>query len=165
MDNINKKIKFTKRTSIFEIEEGNKLCPKFNKEKLLPCITTEYKTKEILMFSYVNKLAFQKSLETKKAHYYSRSRSDIWLKGEISGMYHNIKNVLIDDDQDCILFEVKLSKPKKGGEKASCHVGYKSCFYRKIQIKDGNVSLKFTEKKKSFDPDVVYKGIPNPTKM
>ena len=156
---------FKKRENVVEIEEGNLLSPKFDNDGLIPVITMCSKTKEILMFSYVNKLAFQKSLETKKAHYYSRSRSDIWLKGEISGMYHNIKNVLIDDDQDCILFEVKLSKPKKGGEKASCHVGYKSCFYRKIQIKDGNVSLKFTEKKKSFDPDVVYKGIPNPTKM
>ena len=77
MKNINNKIKFLKRTSIFEIEEGNNLCPKFNKEKLLPCITIEYKTKVILMFSYINELAFKKSLETKKAHYYSRSRKNM----------------------------------------------------------------------------------------
>ena len=165
MKNINSKIKFSKRSSIIEIEEGNKLCPKFNKDKLLPCITVEHKTKEILMFSYINKLAFQKSLETKKAHYFSRSRKSIWFKGETSGMYHHIKNMLIDDDQDCVIFEVKLTKPKKGGKEASCHVGYKSCFYRKIELKDSSVSLKFTEKKKSFDPKIIYKGIPNPTKM
>ena len=165
MKNINNKIKFSKRTSIYEIEEGKKLCPKFNKEKLLPCITVEYKTNQILMFSYINKLAFQKSLETKNAHYFSRSRQSIWLKGETSGMYHHIRNMFIDDDQDCVIFEVKLTKPKKGGKEASCHVGYKSCFYRKIQMKDGNVSLKFTEKKKSFDPNIVYKGIANPTKI
>ena len=165
MQNTNKKIKFSKRTSVYEIEEGNKLCPKFNRDKLLPCITIETKTSEILMFSYLNEIAFKKSLETGKAHYFSRSRNTIWLKGETSGMYHNIKKMLIDDDQDCVIFEVGLTKPKKGGKEASCHVGYKSCFYRKIECKEGKVSLKFTEKKKSFDPDIVYKGIPNPTKI
>ena len=156
---------FSKRTSILEIEEGNKLCPKFNQDKLLPCITIENKTKDVLMFSYINKIAFQKSIETNKAHYYSRSRKNIWLKGETSGMYHHIKKIFIDDDQDCVIFEVRLTKPKKGGKEASCHVGYKSCFYRKIENKNGEISLKFTEKKKSFDPNIVYKGIPNPTKI
>ena len=85
---------FSKRTSILEIEEGNKLCPKFNQDKLLPCITIENKTKDVLMFSYINKTAFQKSIETNKAHYYSRSRKNIWLKGETSGMYHHIKKSL-----------------------------------------------------------------------
>ena len=165
MKNTNNKIKFSRRTSVYEIEEGIKLCPKFNKEKLLPCITVEYKTNQILMFSYINKLAFQKSLETKNAHYFSRSRKKVWFKGETSGMYQHIKNMFIDDDQDCVIFEVKLTKPKKGGKEASCHVGYKSCFYRKIELKDSSVSLKFTEKKKSFDPRIIYKGIPNPTKM
>ena len=117
MKNTNNKIKFSRRTSVYEIEEGIKLCPKFNKEKLLPCITVEYKTNQILMFSYINKLAFQKSLETKNAHYFSRSRQSIWLKGETSGMYHHIKNMFIDDDQDCVIFEVKLTKPKKGGKR------------------------------------------------
>ena len=117
------------------------------------------------MFSYINKTAFQKSIETNKAHYYSRSRKNIWLKGETSGMYHHIKKIFIDDDQDCVIFEVRLTKPKKGGKEASCHVGYKSCFYRKIENKNGEISLKFTEKKKSFDPNIVYKGIPNPTKV
>ena len=156
---------FSKRTSILEIEEGNKLCPKFNQDKLLPCITIENKTKDVLMFSYINKIAFQKSIETNKAHYYSRSRKNIWLKGETSGMYHYIKKIFIDDDQDCVIFEVRLTKPKKGGKEASCHVGYKSCFYRKIENKNGEIYLKFTEKKKSFDPNIVYKGIPNPTKI
>ena len=76
-----------------------------------------------------------------------------------------IKKIFIDDDQDCVIFEVRLTKPKKGGKEASCHVGYKSCFYRKIENKNGEIYLKFTEKKKSFDPNIVYKGIPNPTKI
>ena len=166
MKNNKKKIVFTKRTSIKQIEEGSVLCPKFNSHNLLPCITVESKTKEILMFSYINSLAFKKSLVTNRAHYFSRSRKAIWLKGETSGMYHLIKKIFIDDDQDCVIFEVKLTKPIKGGKEASCHVGYKSCFYRKVVVKNnGDVSLKFTEKQKSFNPEIVYEGLSNPTKI
>ena len=157
MKKIKNKIKFAKRTSVLEIEEGKNLCPKFNKDKLLPCITTEYKSKEILMFSYINRLAFRKSLETKLAHYYSRSRKSIWFKGETSGMYHNIKNMFIDDDQDCVIFKVEVE-----GSGASCHVGYKSCFYRSVEnLKD----LEFVEEEKLFDPEEVYEGQENPTKL
>ena len=80
-------------------------------------------------------------------------------------MYHHIKTILIDDDQDCVIFEVVLTKPTAGGKEASCHVGYKSCFYRKVERKNSVLSLKFTEKKKSFDPTVVYKNTTNPTKI
>ena len=81
-------------------------------------------------------------------------------------MYHHIKKIFVDDDQDCIIFEVKLTKPTKGGKEASCHVGYKSCFYRKVVVRNnGEISLKFTKKNKSFDPDIIYKGLPNPTKI
>tara|TARA_S200000501_G_C20809116_1_gene737549 strand:+ start:490 stop:987 length:498 start_codon:yes stop_codon:yes gene_type:complete len=165
MNNKIQRLKFSKRSSVYEIEEGTKLCPKFNKDNLLPCITIEKKSKEVLMFSYLNESAFKKSIETKKAHYFSRSRNSIWLKGETSGMYHHIKTILIDDDQDCVIFEVVLTKPTAGGKEASCHVGYKSCFYRKVERKNSVLSLKFTEKKKSFDPTVVYKNTTNPTKI
>ena len=166
MKNNKKKILFKKRTSVEQIEESLDLCPKFNDQKLLPCITVEEKTKEILMFSFINRTAFRKSIETKLAHYFSRTRKSIWLKGESSGMFHHIKNMFIDDDQDCVIFEVRLTKPTKGGKKASCHVGYKSCFYRKIvKSKDGEVILKFIENEKSFDPEKVYQGHPNPTKI
>ena len=166
MKNNKKKILFKKRTSVEQIEESLDLCPKFNDQKLLPCITVEEKTKEILMFSFINRSAFRKSIETKLAHYFSRTRKSIWLKGESSGMFHHIKNMFIDDDQDCVIFEVRLTKPTKGGKKASCHVGYKSCFYRKIvKSKDGEVILKFIENEKSFDPEKVYQGHPNPTKI
>ena len=80
-------------------------------------------------------------------------------------MYHQIQDILIDDDQDSIIFTVKLNEPTKGGAKASCHVGYKSCFYRKIKVSDGKLELKFTEDKKSFDPQKVYAGVPNPTRL
>ena len=70
------------------------------------------------MFSYINSEAFKKSIKTKKAHYYSRTRKSIWLKGETSGMYHLIKNIFIDDDQDSVIFEVNFTKPKKVGKEA-----------------------------------------------
>jgi phosphoribosyl-AMP cyclohydrolase len=158
-------IKFTKRSSVKEIEEGISFSPKFNTDGLLPCITIEYETNQILMFSYLNQEALKKSISLKLAHYYSRSRDNIWLKGEISGMKHFIKDIFIDDDQDSIIYVVKLSKPTKGGKKASCHVGYKSCFYRKIKVKENNIELEFTEKEKSFNPDIIYDGITNPTKI
>ena len=160
-----KNIIFNKRVSIKQIEEGTELCPKFNQEGLIPCITIEYETKEVLMFSFLNEEAIKKSIVTKKAHYYSRSRKNIWLKGEVSGMFHQIQDILIDDDQDCIIFTVKLNEPTKGGKEASCHVGYKSCFYRKVETSDNKIVLKFIEEKKSFDPEIVYEGTENPTKI
>ena len=160
-----KNIIFNKRVSIEQVEEGIEFCPKFNKEGLIPCITIEYESKEVLMFSFLNEEALKKSIITEKAHYYSRSRKNIWLKGEVSGMYHQIQSILIDDDQDSVIFTVKLTEPTKGGGKASCHVGYKSCFYRKVEALDNKIVLKFTENKKSFDPEIVYKGIENPTKI
>jgi phosphoribosyl-AMP cyclohydrolase len=87
------------------------------------------------------------------------------LKGEISGMKHFIKDIFIDDDQDSIIYVVRLNEPSKGGKKASCHVGYKSCFYRKIKVKEKSIELEFTEKEKSFNPDIIYDGIANPTKI
>ena len=95
----------------------------------------------------VNEEAFKLSIQTKEAHYWSRSRKCIWKKGETSGLSQRILEIKIDDDQDCVIFQVEL-----GGLQASCHVGYKSCFYRKLSDKDGNYSnkLEFVEKKKSF---------------
>ena len=160
-----KNIIFDERNNIKQIEEGNTFCPKFNKEGLIPCITIENNTNETLMFSYLNEEALKKSILTKKAHYYSRSRKNIWLKGEVSGMSHDIQDIFVDDDQDAIIFIVILNKPSKGGIEASCHVGYKSCFYRKVKLSDNKISLVFTENKKSFDPEKVYEGIENPTKI
>ena len=131
-------IELKKRTSIKQIEEGTDLAPKFNDKGLIPTITIDADTKEVLMFSYMNEIAFKKTITTKLAHYWSRSRSKIWKKGEESGMYHNIKRILIDDDQDSLILEIKLDAPTLGGDKASCHVGYYSCFYREIIINEAN---------------------------
>ena len=112
----------------------------------------------------MNQEAFRLSMQTKEAHYWSRSRKCIWKKGETSGLIQKIKEIKIDDDQDCVIFKVAL-----GGLKASCHVGYKSCFYRSIPLgkidQSEKVEMKFEEKEKKFDPEKVYKGMPNPTKL
>ncbi len=158
-------IKFAQRNSVREIEEGISFSPKFNADGLLPCITIEHETNQILMFSYLNQEALKKTISLELAHYYSRSRNNIWLKGEVSGMKHFIEDIFIDDDQDSIIYVVKLSEPSKGGKKASCHVGYKSCFYRKVKVNQKSIELEFTEKEKSFDPEIIYNGIVNPTKI
>ena len=157
---------FKKRETIKQVEEGNDLAPKFDKNGFIPVVTTDAKTGVVLMHAYMNEEALKKTITTREAHYYSRSRKCLWHKGATSGLIQDIKNIFIDDDQDCVIFEVRLTKPTKGGKKASCHVGYKSCFYRKIvKGKDGGVILKFIENKKSFDPEKVYQGHPNPTKI
>ena len=155
-------IVFGNRNSVEEVEEGNKLQPKFDEKGLIPAITVDDSSKEILMHGYMNKEALKLSIETKDAHYWSRSRQSIWKKGEKSGLHQKIKKIRIDDDQDCIILFVELK-----GLKASCHVGYKSCFYRELQSNDSKFSdtLVFIEKEKVFDPKKVYGDIPNPTKL
>ncbi len=155
-------ISFDKRLSVEEVEEGNKLQPKFDENGLIPVITVNSSDNLILMHGYLNEEAFKKSINTKLAHYWSRSRKTLWKKGEKSGFYQKIKEIKIDDDQDCVIFLVELQ-----GLKASCHVGYKSCFYRKLSEENGNYTsnLKFIEKSKVFNPKEIYGDTPNPTKL
>ena len=155
-------IVFSKRTSVEEVEEGKSFQPKFDENGLIPVITIDDEDNQVLMHGYMNEEALKKSIKTKMSHYWSRSRKKIWKKGETSGFFQNIIKIQIDDDQDCIILFVKLS-----GKKASCHVGYKSCFYRELE-KEGekfSTNLIFNEEKKVFDPEKVYKGLENPTKL
>jgi phosphoribosyl-AMP cyclohydrolase len=154
---------FKKRENIVEIEEGNLLSPKFDNDGLIPVITMCSKTKDILMHGYMNVEALKKTIETKEVHYFSRSRKQIWHKGKISGFNQKVQEIRIDDDQDSIWVIVDI------GKGSSCHVGYRSCFYRSIPlgpIDNGReIKMEFKEKKKSFDPEIVYKNQPNPTKI
>ena len=154
---------FKKRENVAAIEEGKILSPKFDKDGLIPVITTDFKTGEVLMHGFMNSESLKKTIETKEAYYWSRSRKQVWHKGETSGFVQKIVEIRIDDDQDSIWMSVDI------GEGASCHVGYKSCFYRSVplgKIKDTeNLEMEFKEKKKKFDPKVIYKGKPNPTKL
>jgi len=154
---------FKKRDNIKEVEEGKYLEPKFDKNGLIPVITSDFKTGDILMHGYMNDEALIKTIETKEAHYWSRSRKSIWHKGQTSGFVQTVKEIRIDDDQDSVWLSVDI------GDGASCHVGYRSCFYRSVplgKIKDTkNLKIEFKENKKIFDPKKVYKDEPNPTKL
>jgi phosphoribosyl-AMP cyclohydrolase len=113
---------------------------------LLPAIVQEHASGEVLMLAYINELAWQKTLETGKAHFWSRSRGKLWLKGESSGHVQLIKKVLVDCDEDTVVYQVE----QLGG--AACHKGYRSCFYRCVEG-----SELIVEGEMVFDPAKVYK--------
>ncbi len=108
---------FKKRENIVEIEEGKLLSPKFDNDGLIPVITMCSKTKDILMHGYMNVEAFKKTIETKEAHYFSRSRQQIWHKGKTSGFTQKVTEIRIDDDQDSVWLTVDI------GDGFGCHVG------------------------------------------
>ena len=128
-------------------EEEDMLALQFDKGGgLLPAIVQDHETKEVLMLAYINDLAWRKTLETGKAHYWSRSRKKLWLKGETSGHVQLIKKILVDCDEDTIVYQVE----QLGG--AACHTGHRSCFFRKVS------ENKFeTIDEPVFDPREVYK--------
>ena len=153
---------FKKRKSIYEVEEGEFLSPKFDEKGLIPVTTTDHKSGEVLMHGYMNEESLKLTLEKKEACYWSRSRNALWHKGKTSGFIQKVIDIRIDDDQDALWLSVDI------GEGASCHVGYKSCFYRSIplgKITKEEIELEFKEKEKKFDPKKVYKGQSNPTKL
>ena len=154
---------FKKRDNIKEVEEGKYLSPKFDENGLIPVITTDFQTGDILMHGHMNDEALKKTIETKEVHYWSRSRKKIWRKGQVSGFVQIVKEIRIDDDQDSVWLSVDI------GNGASCHVGYRSCFYRSIPLgkikNEEELEMEFKEKKKIFDPKKVYKDEPNPTKL
>jgi len=154
---------FKKRDNIKEVEEGKYLSPKFDENGLIPVITTDFQTGDLLMHGYMNYEALKKTIETKEVHYWSRSRKRLWRKGQISGFMQKVKEIRIDDDQDSVWLSVDI------GNGSSCHVGYRSCFYRSIplgKIKNKEkLEMEFKEMKKTFDPEKVYKDEPNPTKL
>ena len=158
-------VKFQARDSIEQVEEGNDLAPKFDDRGLITVVTTDATSGEVLMQGYMNKEPLQLTISTGEAHYFSRSRQALWHKGATSGLVQAVREFLIDDDQDCIWLRADVA----GG--ASCHVGYRSCFYRKVPVGndfelkqlDGRVDLEWTESEKVFDPEEVYGAAPNPT--
>ncbi len=154
---------FAARTTVEQVEEGLALAPKFDADGLIPCITTDVYTGEVLMLGYMNGEALRKTIGTGEAHYWSRSRQCLWRKGTTSGLTQKVVEMRIDDDQDAVLLRVQVA-----GSGASCHVGYRSCFYRSVELggpSGGPARLVFTESRKSFDPKDVYGDAPNPTQL
>lgn len=138
------------------LEEGSDFSPKFDEAGLIPCITTDHKTGELLMVAYMNKQSLAMTLEIGEAVYYSRSRKEIWHKGLTSGHTQKVVEIRTDCDQDAIWLRVD----QQGS--GACHVGYESCFYRVVPFgkdfkKDHVVQLKPTGAEKTFDPKKVYK--------
>ena len=154
---------FKKRQSIEQVEETSDFAPKFDTNGLIPVVTTDFTTGEVLMQGYMNEEALKQTISIGEAVYYSRSRQKLWHKGKTSGFVQKIKEMRIDDDQDCIWLLVDVI----GG--ASCHVGYRSCFYRSIpfgpQKTSSDTTLNFEEIEKIFDPKKVYRKTPSPTKL
>ncbi|MFM9889371.1 MAG: phosphoribosyl-AMP cyclohydrolase [Rickettsiales bacterium] len=149
---------FNPRKTIEQVEEGNELAPKFDAQGLIACVTTSAKTGEVLMLGYMNEEALRKTIETGEAHYFSRSRQVLWHKGATSGLVQKVSEMRIDDDQDAVWISVDIP-----GD-ASCHVGYRSCFYRAVPLgEEASHTLEFREDKKMFDPLKVYGDAPNPT--
>ena len=118
----------------------------FNKiNGLVPAIVQDHETGEILMLAFMNQEAWEATLSTGKATYFSRSRQKLWVKGETSGNLQIVKEILVDCDEDTVLLKVE----QRGG--AACHTGYRSCFYRKME--DGTLT---NIGKLIFDPQEVY---------
>jgi len=158
-------VKFQSRQSIEQVEEGSDLAPKFDDRGLITAVATDAESGELLMQGFMNAEALALTIRTGEAHYYSRSRRVLWHKGATSGFVQRVRELLVDDDQDCIWLKVDV----QGG--ASCHVGYRSCFYRRVPVGtefartevDGSVDLVWTDTEKVFDPETVYGDAQNPT--
>lgn len=112
---------------------------------IIPAIVQDYKTNEVLMLAFMNEEAWERTLETGLAHYYSRTRKCLWQKGKSSGHVQKVKEIYVDCDKDTVLLKVEQIG-------AACHTGYRSCFYRKLEGND----LKIVAEK-VFEPEEVYK--------
>ncbi|AMY68398.1 Phosphoribosyl-AMP cyclohydrolase [Frigidibacter albus] len=125
----------------------------------MPCVTTDAGDGAVLMLGWMNDQALRLTIETGEAHYFSRTRRMVWHKGATSGQVQRVVRIRIDDDQDAVWLVVDV-----GGSGASCHVGYRSCFYREVPIgAAAGGPLRFTEAARWFDPAAVYGDAPSPT--
>lgn len=119
---------------------------KFNENRLIPVILQDYKNNEVLMMAYMNNKALEMTLKTNLAHFWSRSRKELWLKGRSSGHVQKVKKMYFDCDRDCLLIKIEQVG-------AACHNGYRSCFYTGFD-KRGKEKI---VGKKVFDPNEVYR--------
>jgi phosphoribosyl-AMP cyclohydrolase len=116
---------FPRLKSRIEIEEGAVLAPKFDKDGLITCVTTDAASGDLLMVAHMNADALQRTIQTGEAWYWSRSRQELWHKGDTSGQVQTVKEMRIDCDQDALWLKVTVA-----GDGKCCHTGQHSCFYR-----------------------------------
>ncbi len=135
-----------------QVEEGAVLTPRFDRDGLVTCVTTDARSGDVLMVAHMNAEALQKSIETGEAWYFSRSRRRLWRKGESSGHVQRIVEMRVDCDQDALWITVEQVGP------GACHTGRRSCFYRTVPLgrTKGTITLQFRDAEKTFDPDQVY---------
>ncbi|HEY8581000.1 MAG TPA: phosphoribosyl-AMP cyclohydrolase [Beijerinckiaceae bacterium] len=131
---------FPPRGAKADIEEGAAFTPKFDADGLIVCVTTEAVTGDVLMVAYMNAEALRLTVETGVAHYWSRSRRSLWRKGDTSGQTQTVRDIRVDCDQDAILLKVEA-----GGDGKACHTGRRSCFYRTVVARDGELRLELNE--------------------
>ena len=146
---------FPARTDIKDVELGTLLQPKFGPDGLIPCITVDHATNEVLMFAHMNAEALAHTIRTGTASFWSRSRNKLWVKGEESGNVLKVVDLFVDCDQDVVLLKVE----NLGA--GACHNGFRSCFYRKLAPSsnpDGSGLFKLDfAADRVFDPADVYK--------
>lgn len=133
------------------LESSGPFSPKFDTNGLVTAVVTDIKDGELLMVAHMNAEALKLTLETGIAHYYSRSRDNIWKKGETSGNLQTVREFRTDCDQDAIWLKVSVA-----GHDATCHTGRRSCFYRTVTMKDGSAITTITDDKRHFDPETTY---------
>ena len=131
-----------------KIEEGSEFTPKFDADGLITAVACDAKTGQVLMAAYMNRQALDLTIRTGYATYFSRSRRKLWKKGEESGHFQRVEQILVDCDQDCLILKVAV-------DAGQCHVGYQSCFYRVLE-KGSDKKLKFIAEK-TYDPEETYK--------
>ena len=134
-----------------ELEEGSVLAPRFDRDGLVTAMAVEVGSNDVLMLAHMNAEALQLTLETGEVHYWSRSRGKIWKKGETSGEVQRLVELRVDCDQDALLVLVEQT-----GRGAACHTGRRSCFYRRVEVTEGEARLVDTGEPKLFDPADVY---------
>ena len=134
------------------VEESGSFNPRFDRDGLIPCVTTEAGSGDVLMVAWMNAEALERTLATGFVHYWSRSRQALWKKGETSGAVQHVVEMRTDCDQDAIWIIVEQAG-------AACHTGRTSCFYRAVPLgraPDGGLRLAFREAERVFDPAAVY---------
>ncbi|MEO0498460.1 MAG: phosphoribosyl-AMP cyclohydrolase [Pseudomonadota bacterium] len=148
----------TEETALFEppgdkktLESVNRFTPRFGADGLMTAVTVDATTHQVLMVGHINDVALAATLKTGEAHYWSRSRQELWHKGATSGNVQKIVQILTDCDQDALVLRVDVS-----GAAATCHTGRTSCFYREVPVAMPAQGLIEIDGERHFDPSEVY---------
>lgn len=145
---------FATLTDKAEIEEGDRLAPKFDASGLLTAVTVDAERGDVLMVAHMDAEALALTIETGEAHYFSRSRGRLWKKGEESGHVQRVVELRVDCDQDAVVLRVRMEGPG-----AACHTGHRSCFFRSVPLgaaPSAGLKLTVNDAGKVFDAKAVY---------